>query len=229
MHNSLIKKIGFSILIIFALIGAGFIGIYFAVKWGFTNTSGIIDTQRDAFIKSGEESTINSTTTTTSVASMATSTQYWQTTPEWAIVKSAVIKDRGVINRAALTAGVSPRLIISELIVEQLRLFFSDGESYKKFFEPLKILGSQTQFSWGVMGTKPETAVIIEAHLKDQSSPFYLGPEYEHLLDFHTTNVEQERFVLMTDQHHHFGSYLYAGLYSRLISELISELLRKPR
>jgi len=63
------------------------------------------------------------------------------------------------------------------------------------------------------MGTKRETAIQIEKNLKDSTSPYYLGSTYEHLLDFTTTNIEEERFIRMTDQHNHYGSYLYAGLY----------------
>ena len=113
----------------------------------------------------------------------------WDSTPEWKIIKSALLKDVDVINRAANDSGVSSRLIISQLAVEQLRLFFSEREAFKKWFEPLKILGSQTQFSWGVMGIKEETAILIENHLKDPSSPYYLGKEYENILDFKTLTL----------------------------------------
>jgi len=205
MYFRMLKKIGFVLLVIFALIGAGFVSMYFAVKWGWTNTRGGIDKQRESFLNN---------TQTANVASSQGQT-YWQTTEEWRVLKDALIKDKAVLYRAASASGVSPRLIASQLIVEQLRMFNSDRESYKKFFAPLKILGSQTQFSWGVMGIKRETAIIIENNLKDTSSPYYLGPQYEHLLDFHTSDIENERFVRMTDQHDHYGSYLYAGLYLR--------------
>jgi len=205
MYFRILKKIGFVLLVIFALIGAGFTGMYFAVKWGWTNTRGGIDKQRESFL--------NNTQTANVIGSQQQ--KYWQTTEEWNILKTALIKDKAVLYRAASASGVSPRLIASQLIVEQLRMFNSDRESYKKFFAPLKILGSQTQFSWGVMGIKRETAIIIEKNLKDTSSPYYLGQQYEHLLDFHTTDIENERFIKMTDQHDHYGSYLYAGLYLR--------------
>lgn len=205
MYFRMLKKIGFVLLVIFALIGAGFVSMYFAVKWGWTNTRGGIDKQRESFL--------NNTQTANVVSSQGQT--YWQTTEEWRVLKDALIKDKVVLYRAASTSGVSPRLIASQLIVEQLRMFNSDRESYKKFFAPLKILGSQTQFSWGVMGIKRETALVIENNLKDTSSPYYLGPQYEHLLDFHTADIENERFIRMTDQHDHYGSYLYAGLYLR--------------
>jgi hypothetical protein len=109
-----------------------------------------------------------------------------------------------------------------------MRFFFDDRESYKKFFQPLKILGSQTKFSWGVMGIKEDTAIQIENHLKDPTSPYYLGSQYEHMLDFPTPKspsqnaeppltISEMRFMRMTDQHDHYYSYLYAGLYLQQI------------
>jgi hypothetical protein len=210
----MLKKLGFIILVIFALIGFGFVSIYFAVKFGFTNTSGIIDEQRDYFIN-------QAATSTQSIQEVEPKEQAqfkaWSKTYEWSIVKSALLKDVPVITKAANDSGVSPRIIVSQLVVEQLRLFFSERQAFKKWFEPLKILGSQTQFSWGVMGMKEDTAIQVEQHLTDKTSPYYLGESYEHVLDFKTTDIEQERFTRMTDQHNHYYSYLYAGLFIKQI------------
>ncbi|MHB1316638.1 MAG: hypothetical protein ACYCZW_02150 [Minisyncoccota bacterium] len=212
MHFKILKKIGFVLLIIFAIIGLGFVSVYFAIKWGFTNTKGGIDLQREAFLQSGQNQTAN-------VLDSISKKKYWQQTEEWGVLKTALIKDKAVLYRVEAVTGIPARLIASQLIVEQLRMFNSDRESYKKFFAPLKILGSQTQFSWGVMGIKRETAILIEKNIKDTSSPYYLGSQYEHLLDFHTGDIENERFIRMTDQHNHYGSYLYAGLYLRQFIE----------
>jgi len=202
------KKIFTILVYIFAFIGFGLTAGFFAVKYGLTNTSGVIDTQRQNFLDGGK----TPETTTNSPSDM-----YWATLPEWQTIRAAILKDKAVIYRASATAGVSPRLIITQLVVEQLRLFYTERESYKKFFEPLKILGSQTQFSWGVMGTKEETAIEIENNLKNRSSTYYLGSTYEHMLDFKTADIKQERFTRMTDQHDHYYSYLYAGLYLKQI------------
>lgn len=206
MSKKILKKIGFILLVIFALIGASFVFIYFAVLWGFTDTKGIIDRQKESFLQSGREGITN-------VVDYKNTDYYWQTTEEWQVIKTALIKDKDILHRASLSSGVSARLIASQLIVEQLRMFNSDRESYKKFFEPLKILGSQTKFSWGVMGMKEDTAIKVEEHLKDNSSVFYLGTKYENILDFQTENIKEERFTRMTDQRNHYYSYLYAGLY----------------
>jgi hypothetical protein len=206
------KKIFQIIVYIFAAVGFILVVGYFAVRFGLTNVSGIIDNQQQSFLDSGKNQTAN-------LIDSQNSEYYWQTLPEWQVIKVAVQKDQSAIDRAATMSGVPARLIVAQLVVEQLRFFVDDRESFKKFFEPLKILGSETQFSWGVMGVKEDTAIQIENNLKNTSSPFYLGAEYAHLLDFSTASAnsygeqKQERFARMTDQHDHYYSYLYAGLY----------------
>lgn len=197
----MLKKIFTILLYIFAAIGLFLVAGYAAVRLGLTNESGIIDVQRESFL--GQNAS----------GSVVTD---WQTSEEWGILDGAIRRDEAVIARAAADSGVPARLIIANLVAEQLRLFFTEREAYKQFFYPLKILGPQTQFSWGVMGMKEETAIPVEEHLKDPASPFYLGPAYEHALDFATTtDIKTARFVRMTDQHDHYWSYLYAGLYMR--------------
>lgn len=208
----MLKKIGFSIVIIFALIGFSFTAIYFVVRFGLTNTEGIIDQQSVAFIKGGIQD-VNQDKSATDT----TNHHAWNKTNEWNIIESALSNDLDVINKAASDSGVSSRIIVSQLVVEQLRLFFTERAAFKKWFEPLKILGSQTQFSWGVMGIKEETAIQIENNLKDPTSPFYLGKDFENILDFETSDIKQERFERMTDQHDHYYSYLYAGLFIKQI------------
>lgn len=74
-----------------------------------------------------------------------------------------------------------------------------------------------TQFSWGVMGIKSETAQLVESNLADQGSAFYPGPEFEHMLDFTTKNKSQERFKRITSDQDHYYAYLYAALFDREI------------
>lgn len=199
------KKVFNIVVYIFAAIGILLVGGYFAVKFGLTNEKGIIDTQREAFL--GDANT----------AAEPGYTGPWQESEEWQVMESAIRRDASVINRAAADSGVSARLIVANLVAEQLRLFFTEREAYKKWFYPLKILGPQSQFSWGVMGMKEETAIQVEENLKNPASPYYLGPEYEHKLDFTTDDLKTERFTRMTDQHDHYWSYLYAGLYMKQI------------
>jgi hypothetical protein len=204
----LLKIIWTVLVYFFALIGFVLVVAYFGVRFGLTNTRGIIDLQREAFI--------GTASSTPSAPEYPVGTP-WQKTEEWQVLSAAATKDAPVINQAAAASGVPARIIVSELIVEQLRLFFTERAFYKQFFSPLKILGSQTQFSWGVMGMKEATAIQVENNLKDPTSPFYLGPQYEHLLDFpasatSTTSISEQRFARMTDQHQHYYNYLYAAL-----------------
>src|SRR5579872_2043048 len=108
----LFQKIGVGIVIIFAVIGFGLTAGYFAVKFGWTNTTGVIDIQRQAFLDNANQS---------ADASASVTESSWESTPEWATLKEAILKDQGVINRAAVTAGVPSRLIVESLVAEQLR------------------------------------------------------------------------------------------------------------
>ena len=109
-------------------------------------------------------------------------------------------------------------MIVANMIVEQLRLFNSEREIFKKFFEPLKILCSANKISLGVMGIKEKTAIDIENHLKDPASVFYLGKEAENILDFSTSeNIVQERYNRLASEKDHYYSYLYGGLYLKQI------------
>jgi len=208
--NKRFWKIAFNVIVyIFAAIGFFLVAGYFAVRFGLTNEKGIIDLQREAFLGS------QAATPQLSVDSNLP----WPQTEEWNVLAAALTKDQAAVNKAAMDSGVPARLIAANLVAEQLRLFFTERELYKQFFYPLKILGSQTQFSWGVMGMKEDTAVQVENNLKNPQSPFYPGDQYAHLLDYPatTTDVTQARFLRMTDQHNHFWSYLYAGLYIKEI------------
>lgn len=185
----------------FAAVGFILVSGYVAVRFGLTNDAGIIDRQSEFFQKSGRKPA-------------------WAEGEEWRVFSAAALKDKGTIDKAAKAAGVEARLIAAELAVEQLRLYYSNRELFKRVFAPLKLLGDQSQFSWGVMGIKPETAGQIEEKMKNPASPFYPGKEYEHALDFVTKNPDEERFNRLTDEKDRFYSYLYAALYTR---ELITQ------
>jgi len=105
----------------------------------------------------------------------------WLASEEWTAFRGGVAKDRDTLCKAAKAAGVEPRLIVTMMVSEQIRLFNARRESFKRFFAPLKILGNETKFSLGVCGIKDDTAKAIEANLKSPASPFYLGKACELL------------------------------------------------
>lgn len=148
----------------------------------------------------------------------------WSRDVEWQSIAQAVVKDQDAITRASQAADIEPRLLVSSLIVEQIRLFHSQRELFKKFFEPLKILGNSTVISLGVMGIKPPTAEAVEQHLKDKTSPYYLGEKYEHMLDYpNDIDLNKERFARLTDADTQYWSYLYGALYLKQIMKQWSD------
>ncbi|MDP3962416.1 MAG: hypothetical protein Q8Q03_00910 [bacterium] len=172
-----------------ALIGLILVAGYLAVKFGFTNTKGIIDNQREYF------------------QDEMSSSDTWRKTEEWNVLKEAILKDRDSLDKASLDSGIKARMIVAPLVVEQLRLYHSEREIFKSIFAPLRILGNQSQFSWGVMGIKQETARQIERNMKND----------ENILEFTTDNSDKERFTRLTDEKDRYYSYLYAGLMMKQI------------
>lgn len=184
----------------------------FAIRTKLKNTEEL-DANIEKCVSGFEETPVSETEIGERVSYMSSVDIFeWVNLKEWEAVNQAITKDEVVIKKAADTAGIDPRLIVSNLMVEQLRTFFSARELYKQYFEPLKILSNSNKISLGVMAIKEETAINVEKHLKDKSSPYYLGEKYEHVLDYATNNVAAERYNRLTENSHYY-SYLYAGLY----------------
>ena len=135
----------------------------------------------------------------------------WMATSEWEMLKASLIRDTAMLNEAGRLTGVEPRLIAACLVGEQIRLFNSKREIVKKYLGPVKVLSVQSQFSYGVNGIKEHTAKAVEAHLKDSTSEFYMGRQYENILDFKTDNHEMERYNRLVDYRNHLYSYIYTG------------------
>lgn len=152
----------------------------------------------------------------------------WMNVPEWQAFKEAVVKDRAVIDSVAEKVGVEPRLIIACLVGEQMRLFNSSREGYKRYMEPLKVLAMESNFSFGVTGLKPFTVRQIENHLIDKNSEFYLGEAYENLLDYDSLEIEniekngwndtlEVRLKRLVQFKNHYYSYLYTAVFLKQI------------
>ena len=136
----------------------------------------------------------------------------WMATPEWEALKEAITRDSALIREAGRLTGVEPRLIVGCLIGEQIRLFNSKREMYKKYLGPVKVLSVQSQFSYGVNGIKDFTAQAVEEHLKDPTSEYYMGAAYEHLLDYpEGVDIVEERYRRLVDYGSHLYSYIYTG------------------
>ena len=142
----------------------------------------------------------------------------WADSPEWAVMKSAFIRDQDVIKKAAKDAGISPRILLGGVIGEQFRFFTSSRDSFKSYFEPLKILATLTKFSFGIAGLKPETVARVDENLKNKSSVFYLGSSMENIITY-PDGVDETavRFERITDAKNPYYSYLYVGLFMRQV------------
>jgi hypothetical protein len=187
------KKTLFVLISIFAVIGFASVLVFVAIKLGFTDTKGFVDSKSRYLT--------------------VTERTGWVKSEEWQTLKKATTADKATIDRAARDSGAPSRLIASQLIVEQLRLYNSEREIFKQVFQPLQMLGVQSQFSWGIMGLKQETAILIETYLKDPTSPYYLGKEYENKLDFTKADIDTERFERLINEDDHYYSYLYTGIF----------------
>jgi hypothetical protein len=142
----------------------------------------------------------------------------WADTDQWNLMREVFTRDQDIIKKAAADAHISSRVLLGGVIGEQFRFFNNRREAFKSYFEPLKILASLSQVSYGIAGIKPKTAGQIEEHLKDRTSPFYLGPDMEHILDYPIgADVESERLSRITDVSNPYYSYLYVGLYLKQV------------
>lgn len=155
------------------------------------------------------------------LANVETKSAYtWQNGEPWQIIKEAIIKDESLIKEVAQITGIQPRLLVSVAIVEQLRLYYTQREFYEQFFKPLKILANANKMAWGVMSIKEKMAIETEEHLRDKKSEFYLGPEYENLLDYSDgDNIAKERYNRLTNEKNHYYSYLYGALIIKQLQE----------
>jgi hypothetical protein len=202
--NKIVLKI---LLYAFAAVGIVFTSVFLAIKLNLTKNLGFVDNNYDYFNKSRK---------------LANNSSYsWINTDEYSTIKIALSKEKTAMTLAEQKTGIKSRIIASILFVEQMRLYNSDTELFKKTFEPLKILGIQSQYSWGVLGLKEDTLIQIENNLKTSTSTFYLGKDYENMLDFpaSTTDIGTARFNRVTEDHNQYYTYLYASLFLKQIEK----------
>ncbi|MES2930306.1 MAG: hypothetical protein V4665_00775 [Patescibacteria group bacterium] len=158
---------------------------------------------------------------TTERLALPVSAFYWADTDEWNLMRDVFSRDQDIIKKAAADAGISPRLLLGGVIGEQFRFLNSRREAFKSYFEPLKILASLSNTSFGIAGLKPKTVEQIEGHLKDRTSPFYPGAALEHAADYADPSLaDTQRLDRITDAKNPYYSYLYVGLY---MAEVISQ------
>lgn len=208
---------------IFTCIGLLFTGVFVAMQFGLLNVRGS-SAGRDQFFASLPKAQIYAA----AVPKKATATSCvqqgkdgkavpvcaWNQSAEWLTVRSGLVKDKNVILKVSQETGVPARMLAATVAPEQLRFFSSNRESFKRYFEPMKILGTMTQFSYGIAGFKQETAKQVEQYTVDRNSPFYAGDGMAKLVSYPTgTNSSKALFNRLTDEKNHYYSYLYAALF----------------
>lgn len=210
-----IPRIAVFVVSAFALIGIAFAGVYVAMQYGLLNVRGSSASRN---LSLGVVPASDMVSTCKEVQGTAPKNCDWTQTTEWGVLSAALRKDSAVIQRVASETGVSARMIASAVVPEQLRYFTSNRESFKKYFEPLKILSSLTKFSLGVSGIKQDTAVQIERYANNPNSQFYPGPEIAALLTYpEGVDREKELFNRLTDSKNHYYSYLYTAAFIKEI------------
>lgn len=214
----LLRTILIVVVCIFAGIGLLFTGVFVAMQFGLLNVRGV-NSERNAFFLNTSTSTLPATVTQVEPCLQGVRTCTWSETREWAVVAGGLTKDQAVIARVAQETGVSARLIAAAVVPEQIRFFTAEREVFKRYFEPLKILGSLSQFSLGVSGIKQETARMIERNAINPQSPFYTGEADAALLVYtaQVSNKDAELYNRLTDDKNHYYSYLYTALFLKQI------------
>ncbi len=203
---------------IFALIGVVFTAVFIGMQFGVFNVKGSIADRNSFFGIGNSPQTLALEPPAQPCMDASRKSCNWNETPEWAVVAGGLAKDSSSIQKVAGQTNVSPRLIASVVVPEQIRFFTSEREIFKRYFEPLKILGSLSQFSLGVSGIKQETANDIERYANDPTSAFYPGDGYAALIAYGATSShDTELYNRLTDSKNHYYSYLYTALYIKEI------------
>lgn len=214
---------------LFALVGLTFSGVFVAMQYHWLNVEGS-SISRDRFFATIPKTTVLAanvsrvSTATSCVQQLNDGTQVpvcaWNKSEEYATIRGGLNKDSGVINKVAQQTGVSPRLIASTVVPEQLRWFTDDRETFKKMFEPLKVLGVAANMTYGIGGFHPDTAKRVEQYAADTNSPFYAGDGMAALIAY--PSVENPRDIntlaRLSDSKDHYYSYLYGALFVKEIT-----------
>lgn len=149
----------------------------------------------------------------------------WANYREWKEFCKVVRADSAAIDSVSRITGVESRLIVMCLVGEQIRMFNSSREQFKKYVVPYNRLILTTNRGYGVTGILQNTALKIERNLFDPSSPFYPGDYYQNCLNLKDSFPELVNDTIEAHKHltiqrlmkggDHFYSYLYTAFFLR--------------
>jgi hypothetical protein len=149
----------------------------------------------------------------------------WANYKEWKEFCDVVKADKKAIDSVSMITGVESRLIVMCLVGEQIRMFNSSREQFKKYVIPFNRLILTTNRGYGVTGILQNTALKIEANLYDKNSPFFPGAYFQKTLNLKDSFPELVNDTIAAHQHKtiqrlmkggdHFYSYLYTAFFLR--------------
>ncbi|WP_343748991.1 hypothetical protein [Fluviicola sp.] len=149
----------------------------------------------------------------------------WANYREWKEFCNVVRADSAAIDSVSRITGVESRLIVMCLVGEQIRMFNSSREQFKKYVVPYNRLILTTNRGYGVTGILQNTALKIERNLYERSSPFYPGDYYQKCLNVKDSFPELVNDTIEAHKHltiqrlmkggDHFYSYLYTAFFLR--------------
>jgi hypothetical protein len=149
----------------------------------------------------------------------------WTNSPVWKDFCKAIVKDKKAIDSVSRLTGVESRLLVMCLVGEQVRMFNSGREKFKKYVLPYSRMLMPTNRGYGVTGILQNTALKIESNLFDTRSPFYAGDYFQGTVNVNDSfpeviNDSIEAHKYKTIQRlikggDHYYSYLYTAYFLR--------------
>ena len=227
--KSVLRYTSYAAISLFAMIGITFSGIFVGMQYHWFNVEGS-SISRDSFFATLPKVPIHAArvakkaTAISCVQQLSNGSQIpmcaWNKSVQYATIRDGLYKDRNTINLVAEQTGVSARMIAATVVPEQLRWFTSDRETFKKVFEPLKILGVAANMTYGIGGFHFQTAQRVEQYTQDTNSPFYAGPGMAKLVAYPSTENPKDTNLLarLSDSQDHYYSYLYVALFIKEIT-----------
>ena len=149
----------------------------------------------------------------------------WSNYNEWKEFCKVIKADKKAIDSVSLLTGVESRMIVMCLVGEQVRMFNSGREKFKKYVVPFNRLILPTNRGYGVTGILQNTAVKIEQNLFNKSSEFYAGDYFQKCLnvkdsfpEYVNDTIEAHKSIIiqrLINRKDHFYSYLYTAFFLR--------------
>ena len=149
----------------------------------------------------------------------------WSNYQVWKDFCKIVKNDKHAIDSVSRLTGVESRLIVMCLVGEQVRMFNSGREKFKKYVLPFNRIMLPTNRGYGVTGILEHTALRIENTLFNKNSEFYAGDYFQNCINVNDSfpelvndtikahkNKTIQRLIQRGD---HYYSYLYTAFLLR--------------